>query len=110
MLALTDILITDYSSAVFEFALLRRPMVIMVGDLDDYARDPGVCVDFATGMVGTQVMDTDGAAAAILEARFDLSGYDAFIERHMGACDGHASERLVDRFATVLDDAPRSSR
>ena len=30
-------------------------------------------------------LDTDGVAAAILEARFDLSGYDAFIERHMSA-------------------------
>ena len=110
VLALTDILVTDYSSAVFEFALLRRPMVLMVGDLADYARDPGVCVDFATGMVGTQVKDTDGAAAAILEGRFDLSGYDAFIDRHMGACDGHASERVVDRFAAALDYAHRPSR
>ena len=100
MLALTDILITDYSSAIFEFALLRRPIVLLTGDLADYARDPGVCLDFATEMIGTQVIDTDAAAAAILEGRFDLSGYDAFIERHLGACDGRASARFVDRFVT----------
>jgi CDP-ribitol ribitolphosphotransferase len=98
VLALTDILVTDYSSAIFEFALLRRPMVILVGDLADYARDPGVCLDVATELVGTQVVDTDGVASAILEDRFDLSGYDAFIARHVGACDGHASERFVARF------------
>lgn len=100
MLALTDILITDYSSAIFEFALLRRPIVLLTGDLADYARDPGVCLDFATEMIGTQVADTDAAAAAILEGRFDLSGYDTFIERHLGACDGRSSARFVDRFVT----------
>ena len=107
LLALTDILITDYSSAVFEFALLRRPMVLLVGDLADYARDPGVCVNFATDLVGTQVVDTAAAAAAIVEERFDLSGYDAFLAWHMGACDGRASERFVDVFARELPGTAR---
>ena len=102
-LALTDVLVTDYSSAIFEFALLRRPVVLLTGDLAEYSRDPGVCLDFATEMIGTQVMDTDGVAAAILEDRFDLSGYDAFIARHLGACDGHASDRFVERFAAALE-------
>jgi CDP-glycerol glycerophosphotransferase (TagB/SpsB family) len=102
LLALTDILVTDYSSAVFEFALLRRPMILLVGDLDEYARDPGVCLDVAADLVGTQVIDTDGVAAAILDDRFDLSGYDAFLARHMSACDGHASARFVEHFAGQL--------
>lgn len=102
LLALADILVTDYSSAVFEFALLRRPMVLLVGDLDEYARDPGVCLDVATDLVGTQVIDTDGVATAILDDRFDLSGYDAFLARHMGACDGRASARFVEHFAGGL--------
>ena len=108
LLALTDILVTDYSSAVFEFALLGRPMVLLIGDLAAYARDPGVCVDFTTDMVGTQVADTDGVAAAILEDRFDLAGYDAFLARHMAACDGHASARFVEHFAGDL--RPRGTR
>jgi len=102
-LALTDVLVTDYSSAIFEFALLRRPVVLLTGDIAEYSRDPGVCLDFATEMIGTQVTDTDGVAAAILEDRFDLSGYDAFIARHLGACDGHASDRFVERFAAALE-------
>ena len=41
LLAATDILITDYSSSVIEFALLRRPIVLLVGDLADTSSIPG---------------------------------------------------------------------
>jgi CDP-glycerol glycerophosphotransferase (TagB/SpsB family) len=98
LLALTDVLVTDYSSSIFEYALLRRPLVLLAGDLADYEMDPGLYVDYRAEMIGTQVVDTDGVIAAILEERFDLSGYDAFISRHLGACDGRASSRFVERF------------
>ncbi len=60
LLPATDILVTDYSSSVIEFALLRRPIVLLVPDLADYERDPGLYLDYRTEMIGTQVVDTDG--------------------------------------------------
>jgi teichoic acid ribitol-phosphate primase len=98
LLAAADILITDYSSSIFEWALLGRPLVLLVGDLVDYEADPGLYLDYRTEMIGTQVPDTAGAIDAIMAGRFDLGAYPAFIERHLGACDGHASARLVDHF------------
>ncbi len=98
LLSLTDILITDYSSSIFEYALLRRPLLLLVPDLEEYAQDPGLNVDYVSEMIGTQVTTTEEAIEAILGGRFDLTGYDAFIERHMSACDGRASERFVERF------------
>lgn len=98
VLAASDILVTDYSSSIFEWALLRRPLVLLVPDLEEYERDPGLYLDFSHEMIGTQVQTTDEVIEAILEERFDLSGYDAFIERHLAACDGQASERFVRHF------------
>jgi CDP-glycerol glycerophosphotransferase (TagB/SpsB family) len=97
-LAATDVLITDYSSSVVEFATLHRPIVLLVGDLDEYEVDPGLYLDYRTEMIGSQVLDTDGVIAAILGDRFDTSGYDAFIERQLGPSRGGASERVVDHF------------
>jgi teichoic acid ribitol-phosphate primase len=96
-LGLADILITDYSSSIFEYALLRRPLILLVPDLEAYERDPGLYLDYRTDMIGTQVIDTDGVIAAIAAGRSDLSGYDAFLARHVAA-DGRASARFVDRF------------
>ncbi|MEO5884482.1 MAG: CDP-glycerol glycerophosphotransferase family protein [Candidatus Limnocylindrales bacterium] len=98
LLAATDVLVTDYSSSIFEWALLRRPLVLLVPDLVAYEQDPGLYLDYRTEMIGTQVSDTAGVAVAILAGRFDLTPYDAFVERHLGAADGRASERFVRRF------------
>ncbi|MGH2407233.1 MAG: CDP-glycerol glycerophosphotransferase family protein [Candidatus Limnocylindrales bacterium] len=98
LLTIADVLITDYSSSIFEWALLRRPLVLLTGDLAAYERDPGLYLDYHTAMIGTQVADTDGVIEAILGERFDLAAYDQFIERHLEACDGHAADRFVDHF------------
>jgi CDP-glycerol glycerophosphotransferase (TagB/SpsB family) len=117
LLPATDILVTDYSSSVIEFALLHRPIVLLVPDLAEYEREPGLYLDYRTEMIGTQVIDTAGVAAAILEGRFDLSGYDAFIERQLGTRLGGASDRFVDHFVDRLpaasgrgDTVPRDVR
>jgi CDP-ribitol ribitolphosphotransferase len=98
VLAATDILVTDYSSSIFEYALLRRPLVLLVPDLELYEREPGMYLDYRTEMIGTQVRSTDEVAAAIAANAFDLTRYDAFIRRHLGSPDGHSSRRFVDRF------------
>jgi CDP-glycerol glycerophosphotransferase (TagB/SpsB family) len=96
--AATDVFVTDYSSSIFEWAVLRRPLVLLVPDLADYERDPGLYLDYRTEMIGTRVVDTNGVAAAILGNAFDLTGYEAFVERYLGPAQGRASERFVDHF------------
>jgi CDP-ribitol ribitolphosphotransferase len=98
LLTVADVLITDYSSSIFDAALLRLRLLLLVDDLEAYERDPGLYLDYRTEMIGTQVTDTEGAIRALLEDRFDLEPYDAFIARHLGGCDGHASARFVEHF------------
>jgi CDP-ribitol ribitolphosphotransferase len=97
-----DVLVTDYSSSIFEWALLRRPLVLLVPDLTEYEADPGLYLDVRTQVVGTRVNDTDEVAAAILADDFDLSGYEAFVQEHLGQSRGGASDRFVDRFVDPL--------
>ena len=97
-LCAADVLVTDYSSSLFEWALLRRPLVLAIDDLEAYEQDPGLYLDVRTELVGAAVRDTEAAARAILEASVDEAAWDAFIAEHMGASDGHAAERVVERF------------
>jgi CDP-ribitol ribitolphosphotransferase len=96
--AAVDVLVTDYSSSVFEWALLRRPLVILTEDLAAYERDPGLYVDPRTDLIGQRVDDPGGLADAIERATVDEAAWSSFIARNLGGCDGHASRRFVDRF------------
>jgi len=98
LLTVADVLVTDYSSSIFDAALLRLRLLLLVDDLETYERDPGLYLDYRTEMIGTQVTDTDGAIRALLDDRFDLEPYGAFIERHLGGSDGAASARFVEHF------------
>jgi CDP-glycerol glycerophosphotransferase (TagB/SpsB family) len=100
LLVLADVLITDYSSAIFDAALLRKPLVVLAGDLTDYERDPGLYLDYTTDMIGTLVTDTAGVIETILEGRFDVAPYESFVQRHLGPSDGRASARFVEHFLT----------
>jgi teichoic acid ribitol-phosphate primase len=101
VLAASDILITDYSSSIFEWALRRRPLILLVPDLDAYEQQPGLYVDYRSEMIGTQATDTEGVIAAIRDEAYDLAAYEPFIARHLGESDGRASRRLVERFVAA---------
>ncbi len=98
VLVAADVLVTDYSSSIFEWALLRRPLVLVVPDLEAYEADPGLYLDYRTEMIGRQVRDLAELPEAILEASVDDAAWDAFIAAHLGPADGHASDRFVERF------------
>lgn len=48
LLSQCDVLITDYSSLVFDAACLDVPTVILAPDVDQYSASPGLCFDLAS--------------------------------------------------------------
>jgi len=64
---LTDILITDYSSVMFDFAVLNRPMLFFTYDLDTYRNKlRGFYVDFEKEAPGELVFNSDEVLNAIV--------------------------------------------
>lgn len=96
LFTITDVLISDYSSSIFEYALLHKPLILLVDDLEEYSADPGLYLDYRTEMIGEFAMGPDDVARMILDDAFDLSAYDAFIARHCQFDDGLASTRFVE--------------
>lgn len=79
---------------------MHRPLVLLVPDLAEYEREVGLYLDYRSEMIGTQVADTPAVAAAILANGCDLGPYEDFVTRHLGAANGGARARFVDRFVT----------
>jgi teichoic acid ribitol-phosphate primase len=93
----SDVLVTDYSSAVFEFALLGRPIGLFAPDLPAYELERGFYLDYRTEMPGPIFEATAPLAQWLREGRFDLERVRAFAAAWFDVADGHATDRFVDR-------------
>ncbi|WNF27362.1 CDP-glycerol glycerophosphotransferase family protein [Streptomyces sp. C11-1] len=69
VLALTDVLITDYSSIMFDFALLDRPIVLFAPDLDTYAAERGSYFDLREKAPGPVAETQDELFAVLAELK-----------------------------------------
>jgi CDP-glycerol glycerophosphotransferase (TagB/SpsB family) len=94
----SDALVTDYSSVIFEFALLDRPIVLFAPDHEAYERERGFYFDYRADGPGPVFDTSEQVAAYLAAAEFDHQRLVRFRERWFSVADGHASERFVDRF------------
>jgi len=99
--AVSDVLITDYSSVLFDYANIGRPMVFFMYDLDTYATGMrGFYFDLAE-LPGPVVTSQDALVEAVRasgDADPDTAErYRLFQERFTYLDDGHASDRVLGR-------------
>ena len=94
-----DILVSDYSSIIFEYALLNRPMAFLAPDLAAYERERGFFFDYRTGVPGPVVEDATQLAHWIQAKEFDLERVRAFAASSFDVMDGRATERFVSDVA-----------
>jgi CDP-glycerol glycerophosphotransferase (TagB/SpsB family) len=90
-----DVLLTDYSSIMFDYAVLDRPIVIHAPDWDEYRARRGVYFDLLAEPPGA-VTRTQQEVVEALAERAD-GERAAFRERFCALDDGHAAERVVRR-------------
>ncbi|MGN6751701.1 MAG: CDP-glycerol glycerophosphotransferase family protein [Intrasporangium sp.] len=101
LLEITDVLVTDYSSVMFDFAVTGRPIVFLAPDLDEYASSTrGLYLDLGSIAPGPILRTTDEvisvlADPAALALRYGRR-YTAFQERFTSLDDGAAARRVVE--------------
>ncbi len=97
LMLVSDVLVTDYSSAIYEFALLDKPMVFFAPDYEAYERERGFYFDYRTGLPGP-IFETTQALAGYLRAGvFDLERVARFRAASFDVADGRSSARVTDR-------------
>ncbi len=104
LMLVSDLLITDYSSSVFEAAILDLPMLLYAFDREEYIASRDFYCDydsFAPGYVETDFESMTNRAGAILrrdgnEDNLLLSEKKArFFADFLSALDGHSTERVA---------------
>jgi len=107
LLLAADVLVTDYSSVMFDYAVLDRPIVVYAPDWDTYVRTRGVTFDLLAAPPGVVVTaPADLADAFRTGTVWDSPATKArndFRARFCALDDGGAAERVVRTvFAAAL--------
>jgi CDP-glycerol glycerophosphotransferase len=104
-----DVLITDYSSIMFDYANLGRPIVIFADDYETFGRVRGLNFDLLGQPPGPLATTDEELIEILRERRFEAPGaekqLEAFRSRFCEWDDGHAAERVVR--AVFLGEDPR---
>lgn len=95
-LCAADILITDYSSLIFEYSLLDRPMIFYAYDLNEYKKSRSFYSEYEEFVPGRIACNEDELIDSISEVNFDKDRIKAFRQKYMTACDGKSTERITE--------------
>lgn len=99
-----DLLITDYSSVMFDYSLLKRPMIFYVYDLEEYKEElRGFYFDFCKEAPGPLVTDTQQLIETINKSDFTAyeTKYSDFIKKYHTYEKGTASLQIVKLINTM---------
>lgn len=117
LLIVCDLLITDYSSIIYDYSLLGKPLLLYIPDYAEYERENGFYEDFDS-IPAVKVFTKDEIKDNIIRATEDFfdEKSDAFVNggipgkaameefagRTMAACDGNSSRRIMELIAERL--------
>jgi CDP-glycerol glycerophosphotransferase len=101
LFAITDVLITDYSSVMFDFALTGKPMVFFAYDLDEYTKeDRGSYFkieDEAPGALAKTTAEViDAVKASGVQNSADSARTEAFIKKYLTYETPYSAEKVFD--------------
>ena len=101
---ISDMLITDYSSVIFEYALLGKPIAFFYYDLLIYDRD--FYLKYPDDLPG-DVFKTQEELTEYLrnpEKHVLTDKYTTFVKKYMSACDGHSCERIAQLINSYMEE------
>ena len=104
LIAASDILITDYSSIIFDWYITGRPVVFFMYDLEKYEGGRGLYFDLDEYLYGRLARNKDELVSAVRESNLCVEKRAAFGEKFMSACDGHSREKVSK---WIFDDDER---
>lgn len=97
LLHITDLLITDYSSIIYEFSLLNRPMLFFAYDKVTYSATRGFHRDYDDTAPGKVCETFDQLVSAIRQEDYETWKVARFRQENFDHVDTHSADRVIDQ-------------
>lgn len=96
LLIACDVMITDYSSIIFDYFPLCKPIVYFVYDEDDYAGGRGLYYPFEKYVFGDVARNFEQLVMAVKSNSIDQEKRESFYDLFLDSCDGNSTERVCE--------------
>ncbi|MDR1722006.1 MAG: CDP-glycerol glycerophosphotransferase family protein [Methanobrevibacter sp.] len=97
LLLISNILITDYSSIMLDFAILKKPMIFYPYDYEDYNKNErGFFFNYKECVPGKIVTTNDEIIQAIKKPDLDINKLNKFLKFQYDNLDGNSTKNIVD--------------
>ncbi|WP_064468855.1 CDP-glycerol glycerophosphotransferase family protein [Lederbergia galactosidilytica] len=96
LMVVADILITDYSSIIFDYSLLERPIIFYANDLQAYLQERDFYFEYRNFIPGPLFDETTTLGDWILNEKYDLTKITEFKRSFFDYLDGSSAKRIVD--------------
>ncbi len=97
ILFIVDVLITDYSSIIYEMSLLRKPMLFFAFDQKYYEATRDFYEPYEELVPGKIVNSFDDLMTALREKDFEFEKMEGFIKKNFTYTDGKSTDRVIDQ-------------
>ena len=103
MLAAADLLITEYSSSIWDFAILGRPCILYIPDFEEYMGDRGTYtpIEEWPGSIARNENGLENAIRDVSEEKCRQMA-DQHLKLFGSYENGNASERLYKKIREVI--------
>ncbi|MBQ7679285.1 MAG: CDP-glycerol glycerophosphotransferase family protein [Butyrivibrio sp.] len=93
---ITDLLITDYSSNIYEYSLMRRPMLFYAFDEIQYSFSRGFHRPYRESAPGKVCTTFAELCDAIAAQDYEAEKVEAYVTHHFDHFDSGACDRVID--------------
>ncbi|WP_271002685.1 bifunctional glycosyltransferase/CDP-glycerol:glycerophosphate glycerophosphotransferase [Listeria seeligeri] len=100
LMLFSDALITDYSSVIFEYSLMNRPIYFFAYDIDEYLDERGFYFDYKATIPGEVFKDTTSLINSIKNGTYNYADLETFKKKFVGSLDGDSTKRFVETYIT----------
>ena len=105
LLLVADLVITDYSSVVFEYSTLKRPMLFFAYDLEEYVASRDFYEEFTEFVPGKIVRDFPALLEALRSGDFEAEKVEQFAAKHLRYLDSGSTDRVIDQLILGSDES-----
>lgn len=98
-----DVLVTDYSSILYDAHVAGKPVVLFEKDHESYLEDPGMCLPYPEGYASRHCRDEETLVELMRNAYSPMDADLACYEMTCNMCDGHATERVIKLINDILE-------